>query len=116
MTPTTPPTGSIRGFYRDGPLLWVFYAIADRNWARGLKQTEVQSHTGKVKYWTPEQPDLVFDTIVEAIEISTGKLLASQKFDESYFAFTPTGTLAMHKAETATGEALSHLVRFKLRR
>jgi len=116
MSPSTPPMSTLHGLFRDGPLLWVLYRVADRQWARGLKQAEMQSHTGKVKYWKAEEPDLVFDTIVEAIEIVTGKVLASQKFDESYYALTPTGTLAIHKGENAAGETLSRLVRFELRR
>jgi len=116
LSPSTPPSPGIRGVYRDGPILWVFYAVADRRWAQGLKQLEVESHTGKMKVWRAEQRDLVYDTIVEAIETATGTLLASQKFDEAFLAFVSTGTLALHKAETPEGEPLSRLVRFELKR
>jgi hypothetical protein len=116
LSPKTPPSPAIKGLYRDGPHLWVFYSVADRQWARGLVQAEMQTHTGKAKYWKPEQPDLVFDTIVEAIDIATGKLLASQKFDEAYIAVTSTGNLALHRGETTEGEPLSRLVKFEVRR
>jgi hypothetical protein len=71
----------------------------------GLVQAEMQTHSGKAKYWKPEQPDLVFDTIVEAIDIATGKLLASQKFDEAYIAVTSTREPCLHRGETTEGRA-----------
>jgi hypothetical protein len=57
-----------------------------------------------------------YDTIVEAIEIASGQLLASHRFEEYFSAVVSTGTLALHNVENEAGEAISRLVRFELRR
>ena len=116
MSPTQRPDPFVNGILRVGPLLWVVYSVPGREWAKGLVQKEMPSHNGPVKVWMAEDRDVVFDTIVEAIEISSGQLLASHRFDEHFTAIVSTGTLALHRSETADGEPLSRLVRFELKR
>lgn len=116
VSPTQRPQPHVKGLLRDGPLLWVLYSVPGKEWAKGLVQKEMPSHNGMVKMWVTENPDLVFDTIVEAIEIASGQLLASRRFDEHFTAIVSTGTLAMHRSEDSDGVPLSRLVKFELKR
>ena len=64
-----PPPLLLHAWEDDRGRLWTYTAVADPNWQPGMGMRV-----------TPEWQEKVFDTIIEAIDLSSGRLLASHRF------------------------------------
>lgn len=114
-TPEVAPSPGAQGLFFDGEVLWVLIGVADRTWRRGLASRPVRAEGGVMVYPITDIGKAV-DTVVEAWDPETGRLLASARFGEHLNALLPHGRLAIHLAEGPDGAMVSHLVRFELRR
>ena len=66
---TVPPPPLLLHAWEDSSgRLWTYTAVADLNWAPGMKIVP-----------SPEWQEKTFDTVIEVIDLSTGKLLASMR-------------------------------------
>jgi len=71
------PGSSIRAVYFSDSLLWVIVSAADSNWRSAI--TEVVTTEGRT--YRVNDYDKFLDTVVEAIDVRSGKLIASSRFD-----------------------------------
>jgi hypothetical protein len=80
LTPDHPPRSGISGLWEDATgLLWVVLNVGDARWARGLgAPRKVEGHT----FYSVQEPDLVFDTVVEVLDPARGQVVSSRRFDE----------------------------------
>ncbi len=70
------PDPALVGIAADDSLLWVFVTTADDQWKRG---GETRDH------------DLFYDTTIEVIDWKRGRVIASERFDNSYFHWIKPG-------------------------
>lgn len=70
------PDPALVGIAADDSLLWVFVTTADDQWKKG---GETRDH------------DLFYDTTIEVIDWKRGRVIASQRFDHSYFHWIRPG-------------------------
>ncbi|MGH7523029.1 MAG: hypothetical protein ACREK8_01860, partial [Gemmatimonadales bacterium] len=83
-----PPEPVIRGFWL-GPLdrLWVLGEVADRTWRTGLA-----SHLpGSAEVIS--DPDKVFDSVIESVDLRSGASAAEAHFDPAYDGVAGAGTV-----------------------
>ncbi len=109
ILPNVPPAPRIRDLHRspDG-LLWVLLHVADSNWRN---------------QFDPERPaDMAFtgnfhgyrDSVLEAIELETGRLVASERFPTYFSGFTSAGHVAAYH-EPAGGPPYIEIRSIRLR-
>ncbi len=81
-TPESPPKPTIFSLIEDeGGLLWIFTAIADADYQRGLRPREDVRSPDQARFAMADF-DRYLDTVVDIIDPATGQLVASQRFDE----------------------------------
>lgn len=97
-----PPPLLLHAREDDGGRLWTFAAIPDPAWTPGMKVKP-----------SPEWFERTFDTMIEVIDISSGKLLASYRHPSRLAAVC--GSELMYSAvETAEGDLRVQIVRPRL--
>lgn len=85
----------IVGVYGDGQQLWITARVPDPKW----KSTDAPLQAAKpgretaVKPIPVEEYDRRFDTIIEVLDVATGRVLVSQRFDAFVPQFTADGLL-----------------------
>jgi hypothetical protein len=96
--PDSRPTAYIQGFWEEGPILWVILQDADHDWS----PPNGQSHGA----FDPHFYEARRDTVVEAIDISTGSVIASHRVDFILWAQNPESRLlaSWHQANSGRGE------------
>lgn len=83
------PQPTVRGLWIDlAGRLWVLGAAADPRWDLGLSAHRPGSPAAVIA-----DPDKVYDTMLEAIDRRTGRLLASARLDASYPAVIEAGVV-----------------------
>ena len=76
------PAPRIMGVWEDGDgNVWTIVHVGDRRWKRGLAKGIPAE--GQMMY-PIEDEQRVYDTIVEVIDPSTGRVVASRRFDETF--------------------------------
>jgi hypothetical protein len=79
LTPGRPPYPRLRGIWEDGDgRVWIIAQVPDREWEEGVGA--VRRIEGKAIYRITD-PTKAYDTIVEVVDLSAGRLLASTRFD-----------------------------------
>jgi hypothetical protein len=92
------PQPTIQGAWIDGiGRLWVLGRAADQQWERGLSSSPSGSPGPVIT-----EPDKVYDTVLEAIDRETGRVMATARLDPSYESLVEAGVL-MKVVSTATG-------------
>jgi hypothetical protein len=100
------PQPAVQGAWIDGiGRLWVLGTAADPRWERGLGPPRPGSPARVIA-----DPDKVYDTILEAIELRTGKLVAAARMDPSYSSVVEPGVI-LHVRETAGGWKKAELMK-----
>lgn len=96
-------------WFDDAGRLWVLGKAADPKWGEGLSAQETDSTQAR----SINDPDKVYDTIIEVLDPVSGALLASARFDVSYpFAVEPG--VVMRVRTTANGWNQAELMRVVL--
>ena len=91
--------------------LWVLIQVADANW-RAREGKPVPGMKGATV--TPDaDKELIFDTIVEVIDLSTNRLLASHRLSQHILGFVDDGLVASY-AEDAQGNPRYAVWRLKV--
>lgn len=96
-----PPTPWVHGIWmdRERQQLWTMLRVPDAKWA---PQPGAQAgHSGRARpviRWDRE-----YDTIVEVIDLATGRLLATQRYDEALWQLVPGGYVTRYR-EAPDGE------------
>ncbi len=90
-SPERPAAPLILGVWEDaGGMLWVYTRVGDRNWRRGLGRERLVE--GQRSYEI-DNPDLLFDTMVEVIDPTRGELVASFRRDDLWGLVIAPGLL-----------------------
>jgi hypothetical protein len=85
------PPIALRGIWEDSERrLWVFTLIADRNWRAGLVPI-VQD--GRTAGYRPGDPEKIYDTVIEVIDLRTSRVLVSQRINAYVSRVMPDGTV-----------------------
>lgn len=107
---TRPPTwfDSVR-FEENGGLLWCVFHVPDQDWAADRAEEDVSP--------TLVERHEVFDTMVEVLELSTGRVLASKRFDRHISGYLNDGrNLYATMREDDQGNRSVELLRLTLSR
>lgn len=89
--------------------LWVITSVADRNWKRG----RVAGSGEEAKVPPVTEMDRYFDTLVEVIDIRTGRLLKTARLPYRPFKFL-SGDLVFRAVEDASGHTYVDILRVRL--
>lgn len=93
------PSPWVTGVWSEGgQRLWIKLQVPDANWRPRPQEVIAMGERAPPIEWDRE-----YDTIVEVIDIRTGQLLASQRFDQ-YLRYLLPGGYAVHYREDALGE------------
>jgi len=93
------PTPSVSGIWDDGQgQIWVVLQVPDSKWRPPPPEMLPRGEIGP-----PIDYDREYDTIIEIIDIRTGQLLASQRFDQSLRYLMPGG-FVLHDREDDDAE------------
>jgi hypothetical protein len=85
------PSVSVSGVWEDAQRrLWVFTLIADRNWRAGLVPI-IQD--GRTTGYRPGDPEKIYDTVIEVIDLATSRVLVSQRINSYVSRVIPDGTV-----------------------
>lgn len=89
-TPDAPPKPTTFAILEDeAGLLWVMTAVADPRYREGLRPRQ-RVHSSDQAAWAMADYDRYFDTMVDVIDPDTGRLVVSQRVDQSLmFALHP---------------------------
>ena len=105
------PQPMIEGMWIDPTgLFWVLGSVADPHWRRGLDVRRSAPESAVIA-----NPDQVFDSDLEAIDLRTGKLIASARLDPAYSSVVEPGVI-MHVRSIPTGWKRVDLMRVSLER
>jgi hypothetical protein len=105
-----PPPSQGVGLWQDADgRVWTVWLVADPARSTARRHT-VRTPEGQVS--VPDQPDRVWDTVVEVIDPVRGRLIASQRFD-SLFDLTASGLIA-HISERPDGLYQAQIYRLML--
>lgn len=100
------PQPTVQGVWTDGTgRLWVLGMAADAYWELGLSSHRPGSPTSVIA-----NPDKVYDTILEAIDLRTGKPMATARLDPSYPSVVEPDVI-MHVRDTAGGWKKAELLK-----
>lgn len=106
-----PPPPRLFGVLEDSVngRLWTLTSVADRNWRPD------ESARGQREGRMPTAGDLTrrFDSVVEVLDLRSGQLLASERFDQMFLAILPGGRLVDATAD-ADGETVVRSWRLRL--
>jgi hypothetical protein len=94
VSPRVPPEPRIRQIHQDSDgLLWVLSTVADPSWQDALVPLNdpMEGHE-----WEVVDRDRFFDTIVDVIDPSQGRLIASARFDPWFMQFASDGIVASY--------------------
>lgn len=95
--PRSPPFARVQGAFFEPPArLWVVAEVPDARTpphVTPLRSGERARTTADMAVIPVEQYDRVFDTILEAVDIHTGRVIVSQRFDQHVRTFTDRGLL-----------------------
>jgi hypothetical protein len=113
ITPTAPPTPFVGGVWLTGDgLVWVLIRIADPRWRSAIAPGPTREGRGTS---TVTDRKLVYDTFIEVLDPVTGKLVASQRFDNAWHMVTQQGEL-IELHEDSEGKLLIYVARAELHR
>lgn len=101
------PAPALWGVSQDGArYLWTMTRVADRRW-RTVVDEPLPDHL-EIADWHQ-----YVDTVVECIDLTTNRVVASQRFDEALLRFIGPGT-AWYANEDSSGVERVQVVRFRL--
>jgi hypothetical protein len=85
----------IEGVYADGQRLWVAARVPDSQWREPRAQSPAPERGREIAI--PPVPvaqyDRRYDTVIEVLDVATGRVLVSQRFDAYVSQFTEGGFL-----------------------
>lgn len=114
-SPDRAPQSAITGLVYENGLLWALVAVADPEWRRGLSPQPAPGETGIPTYAVTNK-NLVFDTVVEAFDARSGRLMASRRYPDHMSAMLSGSRLAVLMHEAADGSVVTERVRLTLER
>lgn len=79
----TPPVPFLKGLHLRGDTLFVLAQIPGANWADGVRPTE--------RWYEVVDPDVYRNTMIEAIDLRTRRVIAASVFSEQIYGFTSEG-------------------------
>jgi hypothetical protein len=86
----SPPPSSVAALWTDeAGHLWVFFAVAAKEWQSGLDIKRTAS--GSIARMSLIDPSKVYDTRVDVLDVQAGRLLATRLFPFSVSGVTPAG-------------------------
>ena len=92
ITPNDPPQPELQAIRRDSRgLLWVAVSVADEDWKRALGPRK-NTPEGPMYFWSAMEE--MFDTIIEVIDPTEGRLLVSQRLPQFFFRFLDDNHIA----------------------
>lgn len=104
-TEQQPPQPSMNSVHLDkNGLLWVIVQIADQDYTRAIERVSTPEGLG-TRFLDVHK---VYDTVMEVIDPSSGRLVATQRFDADYGAFV-ADNLAVSLSEDEHGLLYMHL-------
>lgn len=103
------PQPTIRGAWIDRGRLWVLGMAADPNWTAGLSSHHSASPSAVIA-----DPDKVYDTILEAIDLRTGNQVTVSRLKSAYPSEVEPGVI-MHVRQTPAGWKRAELMRVVLK-
>ena len=102
-----PPVADVSAAWLDHDRhLWIVGEVADRHWINGLAPRD----TASKRTFPLDDFDKYLDTIIEVLDIPTGRVIASTTFDRYYAVTGEAGVLA-HVTRTSAGWQRAELVR-----
>jgi hypothetical protein len=81
----------------DDSLLVVVWSVPDPEWASGFGGKRL-GEDGR-EHYEIDNYERVFDTLVDIVDLRTGRLLASDRFDEYYPGVTSDGKLVRNRID-----------------
>lgn len=91
----TPPPPLIRDIMEDEDgIVWVVVRVADARWKEAVYYRGAVQNTLSV--YTVADPARYHDSIIEAIDVRSGRVLATARFDGSVHAFVDRGRFAVY--------------------
>lgn len=112
---TQPPAPMIMGIVEDtGAVLWVLRVVADRRWQSSLGTRLPKRQGGGVSpIPVVERPNDYYDSILEAIDTKSGRVIARQQFDQVLGFLVDTSYVA-NRVEDKEGNFFVQTWRFVL--
>jgi hypothetical protein len=106
---TTPPNPMGAGVSEDGPVLWTFSHVADIHWRDAWPAIPAGEES--------KGPDIteVVDTIVEAIDVTSGRVIARTRLPDRVVNALPGGRVVMAHHD-ANGDAQIQILTLRLKR
>jgi len=102
VSPTEAPPTQLRDLRLDHTgHLWVMLAVADSNWAAGLRPSTLDRGA-----YTYEDASLVYDAIIEVIDPASGMMLAEGRFDQMFVGFAGDGLVSSYREDDRTLRSL----------
>lgn len=80
------PSSVVLSLWQEGEVLWILTHDADAKWRPVVMDRE--------RALTPEENAAVTDSVLEAFDVNTGRVLASRRFDEILWGRPPSQLLA----------------------
>jgi hypothetical protein len=112
VTPDQAPVPAIDAIHLDDEgRLWVFIEVGAPDWSDGLGPAEDGAHG--IRYPVTD-PELVYETVIEVLDATTGELLASTRVPQRIGIVVDDG-LAASDFEDSTGVPRVQLMRLTLR-
>ncbi len=89
FSPSQPPQTQLAELHEDSSgLLWVIFQVADRNWNRAVEEWR----TPEGRFYRAANPDSLYDSMVEVIDVTRGNVRASQRMPMWLLGFVDDNT------------------------
>lgn len=82
----TAPVPVVTDLHVEGDTLWVMIVVPDPEWQSNVERT--------ARLYRVTDPDGYKDTVIEAIDLTDGRLIVSHRFDDQFSGFLGTGLIA----------------------
>jgi hypothetical protein len=93
--PDAPPAGGLFRIRADPQgRLWLAFLVPDLQWKSALTSTTGPS--GQTR-WVSRDYNLLYDTIIEVVDVEKGRVIASGRHPSSIWGFTNEGDLIFHR-------------------
>jgi hypothetical protein len=103
------PEARLIGIVPADSIVWVVWSGVSTNWRRGIGRVRGE----RQMQWMVTQPNVVFDTYVEAFSAEAGQLLASLRVDEQILTVDASGGIVRSRV-SRTGDEWLVTSRFRI--